>query len=401
MNDLFDKKITVRILSVALAIMLWLYVITEQNPVIYKDLNIPVKLINVESLLKNDLVLLDDESYSVSIKLKGNKNYLDRLNKTTVSASADLKGINSKGLMELPIDIDGIPVGVDISWISSNKITLNVDNIISETIPVSLKVMGNTIHGTATMIPVISPSEVVVKGAETILNTIKSAEVSVDISNSDSEVNKKLAVQIIDTQGNFIEGLDINPKQVDVTIPVENTKSVLIDADYKIMTAEGYVLTDVSINPKTINIVGKKELLDGLSKLVTEKIELVDAKTFIEKEITLILPEGIELANKDEKIVFSANIEKIAEKIIESNSVGIKNLNENFETEILPIYLKATVRGPESLVNAWDINNAFYVDLKDLEEGTYNLPILYVKPEQIELKDLYPNEIKVTLKKKE
>lgn len=401
MNNLFDKKITARILSILLAIMLWLYVITEQNPVIYKDLSIPVKLINIEALSKNSLMLLDKEPYYASLKLRGNKNTLDRLNKNTVTAACDIKEVKSKGSIELPIEISGIPVGVDISWVSSSTIKLNVDNIISKTMLISVKVTGNPLQGMAAMIPIINPEEVTIKGAESLVNTIASAEVQVDISSSNDEVKQKLPVRLFDSKGNEVEDLDFSPKQVDIIIPIENTKRVMIEADYAIKAATGYILTDISINPKEIYIAGKKDILDSISKVKTERIEIEEAKTFVEKEVVLLLPDGVELANKSEKVLFSANIEKSIEKPIETNKIGIRNISDNLEADIQLININALAKGAESLVNAWDVDNAFYVDLKDLGEGIYNIQLLYDKPEQLEIRELYPNQITVILRKKE
>lgn len=381
--------------------MLWLYVITEQNPVIYKDLSIPVKLINIEALSKNNLMLLDEEPFYASLKLRGNKNTLDRLNKNTVTATCDIKEVKSKGSIELPIEISGIPVGVDMSWVSSSTIKLNVDNIISKTMLILVKVTGNPLQGMAAMIPIINPEEVTIKGAESLVNTIASAEVQVDISSSDGEVKQKLPVQVIDSQGNQVDDVDFYPKQVDIIIPIENTKRVMIEADYSIKTATGYILTDISINPKEIYIAGKKDVLDSISKVMTERIELEEAKTFVEKEVVLLLPEGVELANKSENVLFSANVEKISEKSIETDKIGVRNISNNLTADIGLVNINALVKGAESLINAWDVDNAFYVDLKDLGEGIYNIQLLYDKPEQLEILELNPNHITVTLRKKE
>ena len=399
MNDLFEKKITVISLSILLAILLWLYVITEPNAVIPKDLSLPVRLANVDTLTNNNLTILDDESFNVLIKLRGNKKYLDGLNKTTVLATVDLRGIDSKGQKELLVDLSGIPAGVDVTWISSNRITLNIDNIVTGVMPISLKIEGSAAPGMSTMTPIISPAEVTIKGAETILGLIKKAEVRLDISNKSVGVSENAEVWILDKQDNVIEGLDVNPRNVDILIPIENTKSVAIDANYQIVPADGYVLNNVTINPKTINVVGKKEILDGLTHVTTSKVELLDAKADLEEKVVLILPDGVELINKREEIILTANIEKIIDKAIETNKIGIKNLPEDVEVEMLQIYIKATVRGPESLVEAWDISNAFYVDLKDLGEGSHNLPIQYIIPDKVALKEMSPDDIKVTIKK--
>lgn len=399
-SDILDKKITVIALSLVLAIMLWLYVVTEQNPVIRKELSLPVRLINIDALAKNDLILLNNETFNVSITLRGNKNYLDSLNRTTVSASADLKEVNTKGLIELPVDLSGIPVGVEVSWISSNKLALDIDNIVSQVLPISLKIIGNTLQGTATMSPIVNPSEVEVKGAESIINTIKRAEASVNINHSGSIISEKVNVVIIDVEENIIEGLLLSPAMVDVVIPIENTKTVTIEADYRIIPAEGYILTGVSINPKTVNIVGQSSLLDDVTKLVTERIDISDARSSIDQKITLILPDGIELVNKNESIVFTATIEKVVEAIIESGEISIRNLSDDLEVEIPGETIKAVIRGTESIISSWNKDNTFYVDLKDLVEGEHIIPVFIEGSNQVELIDLFPNEIKVILRKK-
>lgn len=401
MNNLFNKKVTGKILSVVLATMLWLYVITEQNPVIYKELSVPVEFVNVETLSKNDLILLNDESFSISFRLRGNKNILDRVNKNTITATADLKKINGKGLIEIPVEVSGIPIGIDILWTSSNTVKLNVDNIISQTMPIEVKTTGNPLQGMAAMEPIANPREVLVKGAESIVKIIKSAIVEIDIGSSEGEVKQTLPVMLIDSKGDVVNDVIVSPKQVDVIIPVENTKRVIVEADYDIKADQGYVVTNIDISPKEIYIAGNKEYLDGITKVMTEKVELKGAKSFIEKEVALLLPEGVELANKYEKVIFSANIEKIIEIPIETDKIDIRNVSENIEVDVQAINITAIVKGPESLVNTWDVKNAFYIDLKDIDEGVYNIQVLYDKPEQIELTELYPSQITIILRKKE
>ena len=214
-------------------------------------------------------------------------------------------------------------------------------------------------------------------------------------------VKQTLPVILIDSQGKAVNDVTVSPKQIDVIIPVVNTKRVIVEADYDIKAAQGYVITNIDINPREIYIAGNKDVLGSITKVMTEKIELTGSKSFIEKEVTLLLPEGIELANKYEKVIFSANIEKIIEIPIETDKIEIRNVPENMELDAQSINITAIVKGPESFVNAWNFNNSFYIDLKDLSEGVYNTQILYDKPENIELKELYPSQITIILRKKE
>lgn len=401
MNNLLDKKITAKILSVLLATMFWIYVITEQNPVVYKDIALPVKLVNVESLATNNITMMNKNDYKISLKLKGNKNTLDRINNSTITATADLRDQKTKGEFLVPVQISGVPSGVDIISMSSGSIKVNMDNVISITMPVIIKVTGNPLQGMAAMTPAVSPTEVTIRGAETLVNLIKTAVVDLDISSFSTEVKKNIMVQILDGDGKAVEDVEVYPKSVDVKIPIEYTKIVLLDPDFVVKPAPGYIVTGVSVNPKEIHITGKKELLDTLSSVKTERVELSDAKAFVDQEVALILPLGVELANKSEIIRLNANIEKIIEKPIETNNISIRNLSDDLDAEVQQTLIGAFVRGPESIVNAWDINKAFYIEVLGLDEGTHILQIFYDKPEELEVMGVNPNVVNITLKKKE
>ena len=169
-NNLFDKKITARILSVLLATMLWLYVITEQNPVVYKDITLPVKLIGVETLAAKNITIMDNASYNIYLRLKGNKNTLDRIDNTTLSAIADIRDQNQKGEFQIPIQISGIPAGVDVISISNKSIKIRFDNVVSVTMPVVMNITGNPLQGMAAMTPSVNPGEVTITGAESLIN---------------------------------------------------------------------------------------------------------------------------------------------------------------------------------------------------------------------------------------
>ena len=401
MNNLLDKKITAKILSVLLATMFWIYVITEQNPVVYKDIALPVKLVNVESLATNNITMMNKNDYKISLKLKGNKNTLDRINNSTITATADLRDQKTKGEFLVPVQISGVPSGVDIISMSSGSIKVNMDNVISITMPVIIKVTGNPLQGMAAMTPAVSPTEVTIRGAETLVNLIKTAVVDLDISSFSTEVKKNIMVQIQDGDGKAVEDVEVYPKSVDVRIPIEYTKIVLLDPDFVVKPAPGYIVTGVSVNPKEIHITGKKELLDTLTSVKTERIELSDAKAFVDQEVALILPPGVELANKSEIIRLNANIEKIIEKPIETNNISIRNLSDDLDAEVQQTLIGAFVRGPESIVNAWDINKAFYIEILGLDEGTHTLQIFYDKPEELEVMGVNPNVVNITIKKKE
>lgn len=400
MSNFFDKKITARVLSVLLATMLWLYVITEQNPVVYKDITLPVRIIGVETLAAKNITIMDNASYNIYLRLKGNKNTLDRIDNTTLSAIADIRDQNQKGEFQIPIQISGIPAGVDVISISNKSIKIRFDNVVSVTMPVVMNITGNPLQGMAAMTPSVNPGEVTITGAESLINKVKTVLVDLDISSSSTTIKKNIPVMIQDEEGNAVDGLDIKPKSVDVEIPIEYTKIVVIEPDVVVNPAPGYIITNISTNPRDVHIVGKKEILDSLSSIKTERIDLQDAKAFVDQQVSLVLPEGVELANRSETVRLNINIEKIIEKPIDISNIAIINLPDNLTAEYEQTLVNVLVKGPESVVNTWNANNSFYVDVSGLSIGLHELNLMYNKPEEVQILQIEPAAIRVTLKNK-
>jgi len=401
MNDkLLNKDLTIKVLSVMLAVLLWFYVITEQNPEITKDITIPVKLINLEYLDKNNMVLVENsQGYFVTLRIKGKKNTLDKLNDGTVTAYADLEGYNTKGENTVKISINGIPEGVNLLWKSSESIKVMLEPKVIVQRSVEVKVTGNPSQGLAALTPAIAPTDVVITGPESQVNKIKSVRVDVDIAGVNSEVKKVLPVRLLDEAGNDVQRVSVEPSNVNVSIPIENTKRVEVQLDITGQPAEGYMINGVSILPNEILITGKKQDLEGISLLKTENIDITGAVDDIDKEVKLAMPAGIELVNKEETVRVYVNIVKIITSQLNVSTVDYVNLPAGMAVESVKADLKVTLRGPESLLN--DIQNTvrFYVDLKNAAEGSNVLDVHIDKPEGVEVVEVMPQQATAVLKK--
>lgn len=73
-TNMLTKDFTIKLLSLVLAFLLWLYVMGEENPEIPYEINdVPVKLINSDTLEKKGLIVLDEKNYTVNVKVRGRR----------------------------------------------------------------------------------------------------------------------------------------------------------------------------------------------------------------------------------------------------------------------------------------------------------------------------------------
>lgn len=396
------RDTTIKILSVLFAVFLWFHVITEQNPVVPKEITLPVRLVNVESLNKYGLILLDNpSSFSVTLKLKGKKGILDAVNQNTLTAYVDLAGYKTEGETAVPVIINGLPDSVTLTSRSEHVIRVNLDKRIVSQKPVTVNVTGNPIGGMAHIEPVLTPSEVVLTGAESIIDKVKVVRVDVDIAGVGANVNKRLPVKLLDSNGNIVEGIQLDTQHVDVTVPIANTKRVPIQLVLDGTLEEGYTIVSQLVQPKEILVTGKQEALDSLAIIDTVKIKVSKLTQDVTIPLTLDLPEGIQLVNANEQISAQLAIQKIISKTFDISDIEYRNLSDKQMIETLPKNIRVTVRGPEGLINDAEQSLILYVDLSNAKEGAGTYEIHIEKAVGLELLEITPSSIVLEIKSRE
>lgn len=394
---------TIKILSVIFAVLLWFYVITEQNPVVPKDITIPVKIMNVESLNRNDLVLLDGSgSYYITLKLKGKKELLDTVNQNTVSAFADISDHITVGENTVPVVINGIPEGISVTSRSDHNIKVSLDKKLVIQRPVSVSITGNPKGGLANLDAVLTPSEVVLTGAESIINTVKTVKVDVDIAGVDASVDKRLPVRLLDVDGKDVQGIQLDTQWVNVSVPVANTKRVPIQLVLEGEIPEGYVIANKQIQPKEILVTGNQQALDSLIVINTTKIDISKLTKNTTLKVKLDLPAGIQLVNANEEINAAFDIQKLITNTVDISDIEFMNLDPKYIVDNSPPRtITLTIRGPEELLKDVQNNMNLYVDLANAVDGVGTYEVLVNKSPLLEILSVEPSSIGLEIKIRE
>ena len=201
------------IVSIIFAALLWYYVVTDQNPLITKSYDIPVKLLNMEYIEKNDLILMQNPNdLKVTIKLKGYKDNLDLVSQLSITASADLMGIKSKGEIRTNISFSGIPNGITLVDQSASELILNLERKVSSHLKVSYKYKGKLADGFAPVLNNIDPPEILITGPESIISKAKYALLTVDITGLTGDTIKEQTVSIYDAENKELNDISVQPK---------------------------------------------------------------------------------------------------------------------------------------------------------------------------------------------
>ena len=224
------------IVSVIIAILLWIYAVYEVNPQYEMWIrNVPVSVLNVDSAFTNGNLEVVGEnrdilekSYKVDVKVKGKRNVVSSLEKKDIICTLDAKDIRGAGEYTIKTGYEVSKENVDVIKITPSVIKLSVEKTESKMLNIEIKTSGKLPEGFE-LENVSSKESVKVTGALSKIDNVSSAAVTLDCSSlSKSDTEKTLPVELFDENGNVCDssGLTKTLDSVKVTFDLVTEREV-------------------------------------------------------------------------------------------------------------------------------------------------------------------------------
>jgi YbbR domain-containing protein len=401
MDNILRNNMSIKLISILVAVLLWMYVISEQNPYIihiYRD--VPVKLNNLDTA--NFALKEEEAGFKVSVRVRGRRATISELTKSEIKAEVNLRG-RMEGENLIPVTVT-VPDNVELLDINPPEIMVTLETIIEKQVPIVVRLTGTPAGGFAAMDPSAKPGEAVLKGARSVVESVKSAFVSVDISGKNRDVKGNFPLRVVDEKNGEVKNITFRPETVDVTVPIVKKADVEVIPKITGSPAGGYAVSDITVVPLTLSVTGEDEVVESLNELYTEGLDITGLSQDIQKEVKVILPEGVRpvRGEKDTVTVF-INIEKEVEGSLKiTKEVDVINLQDGYEAVIEPVEITLNFKGLRQFVdNVKEDDINIYVNLKNLKQGVYNAKLQVGVPENITLLDYSPKNISVEIREKQ
>lgn len=213
---LLRRETNIKILSVLLAISLWLYVSSEQNPEATQIF--PVVEV-VPRNLPEGLAIVTMDPERVSVTVRGRPSLFDALEPSEVTAVVDLSDAEA-GIVARVIRVE-LPDGLQAIEISPSEAVLALESFSERELPVEISLEGNSDGQVSVGDPLVFPSQVKLTGAETRVNEVARVVSAVDIDSiTENMVFEGVRVFAVDEAGRQVAGVTVVPDTVRVIVPV-------------------------------------------------------------------------------------------------------------------------------------------------------------------------------------
>ncbi len=166
--------------------------------------------------------------------------------------------------------------------------------------------------------------------------------------------------------------INVNPAFLDVVADIEIYKKVPVEVFYAGEPASNFFVADALAKPSSLILRGPEKLLHHIEKVLTKSIDINGVSESFKKEITIALPEDIDIVFPSGVILAEIFLkEKFAIKNF--NNIPVKGKNTKYSYSITPLAINIEIKGPVNILEKLNVKEEIdvYVDLKGLKPGVY------------------------------
>jgi YbbR domain-containing protein len=387
----------------ALALAAWISAVTAADPDETRTLAapVPVQIIGQAS----NLVLNSNIPKEVEVNLRAPRSVWNVIeaDPQLVRAILDLSGMSSGDhVEELQIQVDARPV--QIVSVSPRTITFTLEPLITKTLTIDPSISGEAAIGYQVGEIILEPGEVVIAGAESQVQKVMRARVSVDLNGIRENFDQILPVEILDENGQMMNGVTLSPESIRVTLPVSQQggyRDVAVKVTIVGRVASGYRLTDLSVFPPVVTVFSSNpDLVVNLPGVIeTLPLDLQNAQEDINTRLALNLPEGISIVG-EQTVLVQAGVSPIESSVtLAGERIEIIGLESGLTAQVSPTSVDVILSGPLSLLDTLTRQSVrATVDLTGLSAGTYQLtPKVEILIANIVVESILPNTIEVVI----
>lgn len=343
-----------RILSVFVALVVWLYVMSNDSPDHQRTFSgVSIAVENTALLSDNNhLTVISGYGNLADITVTGKKSDVISYSLEDIVASVDVGSITAPGRHQLSVSVT-TPEGCMLQSVYPTSVEVYVDEILTKTIPVKVNITSVQYDQSITLGALTPDVNVVtVSGPASVIEAAETAVVELDLGTVTTSLGARGELKVVTEAGVAIDNpyLTISQSSVGVTIPVYVERDLPITVD----TKYGYLNEDnaeITVVPKTITVRADPKLLTDVESLTVatlDETKLTDNNTT--RIVSITLPEGVENVSGTKTASISIRHKGTVKKSVSVSRIELKNPNDLAYT-LIADSINITLRAPSDIAD--------------------------------------------------
>lgn len=364
------NKLIYALLSLVIALGLWFYVIAVVSPESEETFyNVPVVLQNESILKEKGFMVTTQDKPTVTLRLRGNRSDLNKLNNTDILLTVDMSKINRVGKQYLSIDTDFPGSFADNAF---EVLSYAPDRISLDIAEWAMKEVDVTVEFTGT-VPAdyivykedyeLSQSKITVSGPKAVVDTITQAKVQVALDDQISTISKSFAYTLCDEAGESVETalLTTDVSEVDLTVKIQRVKDLQLVVNVTYGGGATEETTKIVFSQEHIKVSGSEEALAALGDtLVLDDINVAEIMADETREYEITLPGEVDNLSGLTTVTVTISFPDLRTKELGISNIKVENVPAGLTVKDIGTKIcNVTLRGSQ-----WQIE---HITAKDVE----------------------------------
>lgn len=398
-----------KVLSLALAIALWGFVLTNDNSITRERLlsNLYITTTNQSTLENRDLAITEQLSEilpQVRVSVEVTKSDYYRVTSNNVRVELDLSRIRETGEQTVPLTAS--TAYGSVTGIYPDSVTLTVDELMQRNVQVEVELDGADTGDVWYSEPTSNPTIVTISGPASQVEQVASARAEMDLNGVDTvgSITRAVSFELLDNDQRPVDfpAVSTSTSSVITSVDAYPIEEIPVETDQaKIITgsvAPGYQIDSVEVQPDTIAVAGAQRFLDSLSAVQIYSINVNDMSETTTKTTRVNRQSDMRYLSTEEVLVTIRISERQITRTFDSMTPELTGLAEGL-TATRGRDFTVTITGPYGAVSGIGRSDVhLYVDVAGLPEGEYELPVYCQVDSEAELSvSIQPSTIKVNI----
>lgn len=419
MKKALTSNLGLKILSVLVACVIWVFVVNEEDPEKKQSFSdVAVEIRNSDSFGVDKTYSIEEDTDNVKIWVTARESVVNRLQSKDFKVVADMRNITLGDAVPYTVECTNSAI-TKANWeCEPASLKIKIENVVQESFGVEVVIEGEGKPAKGYEVGTTGIQEgdtINIAGPESLVNIIHKVSVPVTV-NSTMSSSQVLSGDITITDGNGVpftksqmdnlifttsSGVLLKDRKLNVEIELWKVQSdIKLEVETTGTPAWGYRVSEVKVTPETVSLAGDKETLEELEGVLrlTDMISVQGVSESFTPE-TINLSDFLKENYKDKlKLVGGAastisvkiTIEKMGTKKIDIplSAITIKGRPEGLDMVLTPADKLSIEVGAVS-GSLEDISQEDVKAVLDLtayqKAGRYEVPVQITLPEGFEM----------------
>ena len=288
-EDLIRKEnLFARIICLLVACGLWVYVMTDLNPIMERNVEVRLQQMN----LPNNMMVFNAPN-KVVVKVRGTRTKVSDNLENKIVASINLKSL-TEGQQKVQVKVS-FANGYVVQVIHS-EVSVYVDTVSEKKVPVITRIVGAVSNDMTIGHSVITPAQVTLRGATHRIDKVNKVVAPIDVTDHQGDFQTESELVAVSEDGYDIPNMKIIPERVMVQATMVS-QMLSVDIPVKLVMSgelpKGIIVTKSEVLPDKVRITAPPSMLKELKAINTKPVDVSKLEGSMVVAAELDLPEKV------------------------------------------------------------------------------------------------------------